>query len=648
MKIDYSNQITKENENIQRDAFSLDIPEKIVTNVVDNIVKFLKKKYGEGLVNTNIIYHDYLITSYDVYSKVKTLINPYTPRIFEGDGGIYVPSKIMFDQVITANNEPEKKRQIKTIGKCRDLFEFEDKEYQCVLILGSGGTGKSMLIRHLFLDAIDSGYAIPILVNLRKYKGIDNKDYSIINLIYKSMVAFNVHLNQEQFFYSLKSGKYLILYDGLDEIKDNYRQNGAKEIEDIYMKYPDNKYVITSRKVIEQNSHSSTGYFRESFTILKSFYFFDMAPLNINNACSLVTKIGNSYDVKKTEKFKKIIRETLWHEHEDFLSTPLLLSIMYITYLDRLDDMLMNNLADYYTNVFDALYSKHELSKAEGTELRLLCEKMGYTKFKTLFSYVCFHSFFNQQYEFTTEELLTLIQHGVLKLNYSESLPLNKAEDFIQDITNRVCLLVQEGTVFVFLHRSIQSYFAAFYTTTLSDKDQEALINGILPDYYINSDFISILAGIERERLNKLYVFPMIKKIIMNNDFIPDLLKIIKNFKNSTPYTDDFSSINFFIDRFIPILIWIDCNYTSDNFSESENRVLRILCIKGRIKNLLLYYNYCISRHNEGLAKNIMQQYLDSCKDALVKTKLLDVMEQWVNNKDVIDYSDFQNFIQDL
>ena len=71
-----------------------------------------------------------------------------------------------------------------------------------------------------------------------------------------------------------------------------------------------------------------------------------------------------------------MLREYLWAEHKNFLSTPLLLSIMYITFLDRLDDMLMDNLADYYTNVFDVLYSKHELAKAEGCELRLLCEKL--------------------------------------------------------------------------------------------------------------------------------------------------------------------------------------------------------------------------------------------------------------------------------
>lgn len=95
MNIDYNYQINK-NESMQKASYSLDIPEQLVTDLVDNLVKFLKKKYGEGLVNTDIIYRDYLNTSYGIYSKVKTLVNPYTPRRFEGKKGIYVPTKIIY------------------------------------------------------------------------------------------------------------------------------------------------------------------------------------------------------------------------------------------------------------------------------------------------------------------------------------------------------------------------------------------------------------------------------------------------------------------------------------------------------------------------------------------------------------------------
>lgn len=41
------------------------------------------------------------------------------------------------------------------------------------------------------------------------------------------MLAFDIRMDQQQFFYSLRSGKYLILFDGLDEVKDRYRRDSA-------------------------------------------------------------------------------------------------------------------------------------------------------------------------------------------------------------------------------------------------------------------------------------------------------------------------------------------------------------------------------------------------------------------------------------
>lgn len=366
-----------------------------------------------------------------------------------------------------------------------------------------------------------------------------------------------------------------------------------------------------------------------------------MAPLNLKRACSLVTKIGNPEDLQKTRKFQNLMKVKLWSEHKEFISSPLLLSIMYITYLDRLDDMLMNDLADYYTSVFDVLYSKHELSKADGANLRLLCEKLGYNKFKTLFSYICFQSYFAQQYEFTTQELIDLIRRGITKLHFREFLALDHAEDYIQDLVNRVCLLVQDGTIFTFWHRSIQSFFAASYATILTDEEQKVLIDAILPGHYIQSDFISFLGGIERERFNKIYLYPMISKILANHDYLKELV----NFNISDSYIDNFSNFDSFIEKITPILLWIDFYYNCDDFNESENRVLQIIGMRDRIKNILLDCDYYTSIHNVRRAKEIIQQYLKLCRYALTKTKLLDVMEQWRRSKEVIENSSFQEFI---
>ena len=123
---------------------------------------------------------------------------------------------------------------------------------------------------------------------------------------------------------------------------------------------------------------------------------------------------------------------------------------------------------------------------------------------------------------------------------------------------------------------------------------------------------------------------------------------IIKKIKISDPYEMDNSLIDIFIERFIPILVWLDCNYNADDFNLSENRILQILRIRDRLKNILMYYNYCRSVHNEKSANEIMVQYLGSCRDALTKTKLLDVMEKWVDKRKDEEESNLESFISNL
>ena len=86
----------------------------------------------------------------------------------------------------------------------------------------------------------------------------------------------------------------------------------------------------------------------------------------------------------------------------------------------------------------------------------------------------------------------------------------------------------------------------------------------------------------------------------------------------------------------------------NDDFNLSENRILQILRIRDRLKNILMYYNYCRSVHNEKSAKEIMVQYLGSCRDALTKTKLLDVMEKWVDKRKDEEESNLESFISNL
>ena len=177
-----------------------------------------------------------------------------------------------------------------------------------IVITGSGGTGKSMIMRHLFLNTHHRGEYIPVLVELRKIGDIKEEN-ALFNLIHYCIESFDVKLNQEQFEYSLRSGKYLFLFDGLDEVKEEYRGMAMQLIQKISNKYPDNGYIVSSRE------EGVSFHELETYTLLKA------CPLEKNQAIALVKKIGKNEE--KIIEFAKLLEGELYDKHIDFASNPL-------------------------------------------------------------------------------------------------------------------------------------------------------------------------------------------------------------------------------------------------------------------------------------------------------------------------------------
>ena len=176
--------------------------EKIGEKALGYVVDFIKKQYGNVCVETGCAFESYLYNSEVRYNKIKTLADPFDVRELEGEEGIYVDVYV---------NYKSKKIAVKEIG---DLEKISNN----IIIIGSGGTGKSIIMRHLFVDTVRKHEYIPVLVDLRKITEIE-KGTELLDVIHSCIESFDVKLNQEQFEYSLRAGKYLFLLDGLDEVK---------------------------------------------------------------------------------------------------------------------------------------------------------------------------------------------------------------------------------------------------------------------------------------------------------------------------------------------------------------------------------------------------------------------------------------------
>lgn len=297
-----------------------------------------------------------------------------------------------------------------------------------------------MLMRYLFLSTIYEGEYVPVLLELRRISNQSPTQLSILELIYTCLQDFDVELPKEQFEYSLRLGKYIFLLDGFDEIKESMATETAAAIQAFCAKYPKNPCIVTSRP-------------RQDASPLETFTPVGAKTLNKEQAIQLASRIWT--EDEKTREFCRQLDKTLYDKHKDFAENPLLLSMMFLTFMRN--SSIPDHLADFYQKAYDALYSAHDNHNKGYFRRDFQCKTLDESRFKLIFSRFCFQTYFKEQYEFSKSEILTCLQDSIQKLGTTDT----SAENFLTDLRNGVCLIIKDGDTYRFSHRSFQTYLAA-------------------------------------------------------------------------------------------------------------------------------------------------------------------------------------------
>ena len=472
-----------------RDEYSMDntmidtnqILSNVTVNVVNNVLsetwsrvsQYFKDLKEEDSIEMRTAYNEYICVTNGKISKIKTLIYRRVPK------NIYSfyesTSLLLEDKIIETNN-------------INNLLKIGRK----ILITGTGGIGKSMLMKHLFLNTFKETNYIPILLELRKFNSIDNKEISIYQAIYKVLVDNGFRLTDKYYKYSLEKGAYIIFLDGFDEINRDKLSKVQDEIKDFSDKFSQNRFIISSRP-------------SEWFIGWNDFIEAMVRPLTKKQALSLISKIDFEESAKSA--FYTELDRRLYNRYKSFASNPLLLTIMLLTFSNHA--AIPENLNEFYEEAFTTLFNMHDATK--DCYLRDIRSKLGCEEFKSVFSYICFKTYFKQQFEFSNHDLKCRIKEAQEKFkNYTFDI-----DDFQEDLTLSVCMLVKNGIDYQFSHRSFQEYFAAVYTCKLTDDIQCKLLTSWLGEFYsvISDGYISMLYGLQPDKVNKVVFSPGLKKL---------------------------------------------------------------------------------------------------------------------------------------
>lgn len=476
--------------------------QQFLTNVATNIVedsaknawgkikKFFKDLDAKDSIRYKTAYEKYLINTEQKVSKIKTIIYRRAPKdlysFYECIGVRYNGNTINTENI-------------------NDILRIGNK----IIVTGTGGVGKSILFKHLFLNTVAETEYIPVLIELRSFNIYDVKDISIYTAIYKCLEDNGFELSEEYFEYSLREGAYIIFFDGYDEVNRDKTEKITSEIKALSEKYGGNKFFVSSRP-------------SEEFIGWNNFCEVETLKLNKQQALNLVKKLEFDEVVKDT--FYKELDRTLYDKYESFASNPLLLNIMLLTFQKHAS--IPERLNDFYDEAFVTLFNVHDATK--DSYVRDIRSGLGCEDFKLVFSYICFKSYFNGEFQFSESRLRFYIQQAKEKFNRFNF----TVENFQEDLTQSVCMLVKEGGIYRFSHRSFQEYFAAWYTCKLVDDVQaKLLLNWIQEsDSVLSDSYFTMLFDLQSEKVNKIILCPIlkeIKKLYLQYGFSIELLNIL-------------------------------------------------------------------------------------------------------------------------
>lgn len=537
------------------------------TEMLGKIIGIVEKNYGKIIskikdleekaeIELKTAFIEYLQHSFNKYSMIKTILYKNQPKYLYD---FFECNDVSLDDDIIDCSD---------VNNILNVSHFN-------LIVGNGGMGKSTLMKHFFIDSLQKCNLIPLFIELRNFSEKDN----LLDYCYKAISDLGFKSEKKYFEYALKTGKFLLILDGFDEISDNYKKPFCKELFSFVDRYSENYYIISSRPC-------------EQFIGWTRFTKFDTIPFSKRKALSLISHIN--YDKAIKEKFLLKLEEELYDRHRSFASNPLLLNIMLLTFDNYAE--IPEKLHIFYYQAFDTLYSIHDATKPEGFK-RDLKSHLPSDDFKAVFADFCFRSYVKGKVEFTKEEILELLSES------GKNIPNFVKEDYLDDLKSAVCLIYLDGLNYSFIHRSFQEYFTAVYLKNLDDDLQQIVCSNLIDKKGVSFEYdsvFSMLRDMNTDRFEKNVILPYLSSI---ENQLPKYNDRVKSFYC---YFIEYIVI---INKEMSLTGW-RCDWTS-----TEKNLRFLIRFNPNVNNYFLFFlysKYCIEKESSLNLERLFSKYLNT------------------------------------
>ena len=375
-----------------------------------------------------------------------------------------------------------------------------------VIIRGTAGTGKSMLMRHLMLNGIKQypkTGRVPVYIRLNDYA---SSNYEIVDFIFNSIKAYFPLADRERVNSDIANAKLVLLLDGLDEVSSAYRGQFETKL-NRFLAVNDRLQVILSTRQFSKDIYAN------------DFKIFGLMPLTKEKALQLVDKLPfRPYDPSKKAAFRKALEIRLYNERNEFATNPLLLTFMLMTY-DRFGGE-ETSMHEFYAEVYQLLSTRHDNTKdgkARAFKAGLRPERL-----RDVFAAFCAITYEHggsktNGVRFSYAQIIETFREIISSLPDPEC-NINPV-DVVEDITSGVCMMYREEDQYYFYHGSFQEYFTALCYSKQGEEKLPAIGEFLEQRRHDKDDItLQMLYGIIPEKTEKFILLPFLEKMLGKDD----------------------------------------------------------------------------------------------------------------------------------